>query len=74
MLSRMVRKGDCVRWPPNARYADGAPYTGDGVVYRVTRVDGNLAHIETLDGARSTLFIARHPDGLNQLAEIVEAR
>lgn len=73
MLSRMVRKGDCVRWPPTARYADGASYKGDGIVYRVTRVDGNLAHIETLDGKSSTLFIARFHDCLNQLIEIVEA-
>lgn len=73
MLSRMVRKGDCVTWPRFSRYADGAEYKGDGIVYRVTRVDGNLAHIETLDGSSSTLFIARFKDGLNQLAEIVEA-
>lgn len=66
MLSRMVKKGDCVRWPPTA-------YDRSGTVYRVTRIDGNLAHIETLDGKSSTLFIAKFHDGLNKLAEIVDA-
>ena len=65
MLSRMVKKGDCVRWPPTA-------YDPSGTVYRVTRIDGNLAHIETLDGKNSTLFIAKFHDGLNKLVEIVE--
>lgn len=68
MLTRKPVKGDVVRWP-NSK-----------LTYTVVRTpdensnDRNLCWIRNNVTGLETPFIWRHPEGLNTLAEIVEAQ